>query len=669
MKQLVFFVLCVTSLGVKMGYAHEVCRTEKCIEIANEFNKVMNVSIDPCDDFYGYMCGQWNENYPVSDDDLDLFVDSCSSLNTNLDKQKFDILTNTSIPASSKALKKARELFKSCMDVIKIDKNEASNLLSNLKKFGDWLLLTPEPIYYPKNFWQKYLQKEYQLIGDSPFFQLSIGQHPLYSKYPIIVMQKPRIFLSGTLELNDHNKRGIIGAYKEYIYNVASYLRRKSGKCNVLLGMDKDIDEMIKFELSLVRKEDNNRKMMNIGEFQNWYNGFGGDDSYAHIDWLESIQYLFEKVKIQITKSQRVLFHDLKHFQQLPEILKATKSRTIANYIVWTFIRNNIEFSGKSLKSIRQKFNDKAFEGGIQEYTREITCLMHPNLDKAISLEFVKRYFIESNKHSAQKMIDKILKIYIEDLNKIDWMDEESKEICSEKVQAIEMLVGYPDDLTSATIGDYYKNFKLGANYLESMINLEKFNYLVELIKMTEYVNRTEWKVESTVVDAFYNSRANAITVPAAYLQPPIFDPDMPEVLNYAFFGFTMAHEISHAFDPVGIRCDKEGNVANMLPLHIQKIYEEKAKCFTDQYNKFLIPELSCSKKPVHTNGRKTLAENIPDCIALQKAYDAYKKNQRENGDIDVRLPDFEDTSSDRLFFMFHALMYQHDTKEQTLHT
>ncbi|XP_066596364.1 neprilysin-11-like isoform X2 [Prorops nasuta] len=638
MGQFVIFVLTITILIVRMDYAHEVCRIEKCIEIANEFSKVMNPSIDPCDDFYGYMCGNWNKYHPVSNNDPYRYIDMYSTLDKKMRWQKIDILTNTSISASSEALKKARELFKLCMNVETIKKDEAKSLLDKLKQNGDWLLLNPEPLFSFKINWQKYLKMEYEFVRYNPLFKLTIGISIKRFNFPIIMIEKPILFLSELIKSDDKEKKEGIAAYKEYIHDVASYLRKESGKNNVHRGMNKDIDELIEFELSLAKIIDNKRILLTLEELQIYYNNIGGVHSNAKIDWLETIHLLFKEAGITIPTLQKVLIQDLGYLMHLVQVLKITKSRTIANYIVWNFIRHNIKYSGKTLLSIRKKFNDKVYINGLPEYKRDTTCLMHPNLDKAISLEYINRYFIKSNKDKAQKYIDHILKVFEDGLSKIDWMNSKSRQTSIEKVQAIETL------------------FKLGSDYFESMINFEKFKYFIELAKLQATINRTQWEVEPTVTDAFYKATKNVITVPAAFLQPPVFDPDTPEVFIYSVFGFAMAHEVSHAFDPLGIKCNKEGKVANLWPLPVHEIYKEKADSVKNLYNRYPIPELFIEGQPVHTDGEKTLAENIADLIGLQKAYDAYKDNQRKNGGKDVRLPGFENTTSDELFFMRHAL-------------
>ncbi|XP_066596358.1 endothelin-converting enzyme 1-like [Prorops nasuta] len=395
---------------------------------------------------------------------------------------------------------------------------------------------------------------------------------------------------------------------------------------------------------------------MAFENFQIFYNNIGGNHSNAKIDWLETIQILFKEAGIAFTTSENVLIQDLGYLVDLVQVLRVTKPRTIANYIVWNFIRHNIKYSGKTLLSIQKKFNHKVYAGQLTEFKRKITCLMNPNLDKVISLEYINRYFIKSNKDKAQKYIDHILKVFEDGFSKVGWMDPESRQISVEKVQAIKTLVGYPDDYTSAAIDNYYENFKLGSDYFESMINFEKFKYFIELDTLQKTINRSEWEVEPTVIDAAYKTAKNVITVPAALLQPPVFDPDTPEVLIYSVFGFVIAHEVSHAFDPFGIKCNKEGHAANLWPLPVHETYKEKADSVTNLYNRFPIPELFIEGKPVHTDGEKTLAENIADLIGLQMSYDAYKDNQRKNGGKDVRLLAFEKISSDKLFFMHHAL-------------
>ncbi|XP_066596346.1 membrane metallo-endopeptidase-like 1 [Prorops nasuta] len=662
MGQFIILFLLISFIIVRIGYARQVCETETCKGISNEFTMGMDPSTTACNDFYGHMCGGWKRNHPIPDDEES--IDTLSFLDDRLDMQIIDILTNTSIKPSTNALKTARKLYNSCMDVVTFDGDGPRNLLDFLKKNGGWLLLSPEPVFTPKTLWQTYLLMDYQLLRPEPLFVVETDLHILNFAIQIINIKQPELILSETVIMDEKSNNALLRAYKKYIQDVAFYLSRKSGKCKPQLFMERDIDEMIEFELKLAKirefslckmKGECVYRIMTIEGLQNWYNTLGGDDPSTRIDWLAIIQHVFQVTELKIKKSDMVQISNVEFFEKLPNLLKETKARTIANYIAWTVIHYGIDFSGRSLTTIKNEFFIKVKDKSYSKKEREITCLRHPNLEKAISFEYVKRYVPTNYKSEVRKIIDHILLTYEDSLSKISWMDLETRQKSIEKLQAMKIFVAYPDDYSSANIDNYYKKFKLGSNYLESVMNIEKFKYSKALNELREPVSRDEWYTEPTTINAAYQRTTNSFTVTAAILQPPIFDPERPQVLNYGAIGYIIAHEISHAFDDRSCTLGKDGNLEDWWPPLIYEIYKQKVFCFVEQFKKYEIKEASAKFGRICTNGELTLSENIADSTALQIAYFAYKDYQKKIGGIDIRLVNLEDVSSDRLFFMIFA--------------
>ncbi|XP_066592407.1 neprilysin-like isoform X2 [Prorops nasuta] len=251
-----------------------------------------------------------------------------------------------------------------------------------------------------------------------------------------------------------------------------------------------------------------------------------------------------------------------------------------------------------------------------------------------------------------------IFEEYEDTLSKLAWIDSASKSKSLEKLQDVTKLIGYPNDYTSDTIDNYYKNFKFGENYLETIINLQEFEYLTKLSALRETINRTEWIFDPLKIAAHYNSLQNSIMVTAAILQPPIFNDDGPEVLIYATVGFIIAHEITHAFDINARAWDSKGNLGILCLVETCRIYMDRARCFVEQYGQYIVSQLSKGSHIRKIDGLKTLSENIADSAGLQIAYNVYKERQKQNGGIEVRLVGFENVTSDQLFFIVQANQY-----------
>ncbi|XP_066596347.1 membrane metallo-endopeptidase-like 1 [Prorops nasuta] len=664
-------ILSVFSLAVMVAVGRiEICKTKKCELIANQFIDSIKNSTNPCDDFYDYICGSWKEKHPIPIGES--FINSIQILSKNVKSQIKGILMDTR-PRNSKALNKARDLFKMCKDIGTIEKNEVKPIIEMIKKLGGW----PATFSGETKTWQTYYKKGYAFLEPTSLFSINLEPNLRDSKTLMITLRQPTQSLFRSLSSLTRNSKHFKEQYRKYIYNIASYFTKKTHNCAFPSHMKKFIDELIDLELNLVEisvpKEANQNidqmyDTMTIENFQRiFYSQLKEDDSNSNMDWLDLINYLFNEVGFAIEASEFIQTPHLAYFLKLPSVLNKTEPRAIVNIMIWTLVRRTINYSDKTLIDLKNKFYSNFFKEDTEEKNREATCLEHPTLRKAISVEYVNRYFSESTKTEVKQFIDHIIKVAEETVGKSSWMDEPTREKSVEKVQAIKTLIGYPDIYTYDVIDEYYKDLQLGSNYLESMINLQKFLSLKNLAEIRTPYSKTEWRIEPTEKDASYSMTANALTITAAYLQPPIFDADRPEVLNFALVGFTAAHEIFHAFDVEGHRFDKYGNLVDWWSPRMYEVFGDIAKCFVEQFKTFVIKELSMGGPDVCINGERTLSENIADSAALQIAYDAFKKKQKETGDIDVRLVGMEDFSSDKLFFLQYGYLFCNNIKPSKL--
>ncbi|XP_066596445.1 neprilysin-11-like [Prorops nasuta] len=669
MNQLFILLLLTTAITLAMDHNNnvrcklrprykQICKTEKCIKFAEILKSGMNLLINPCDDFYGFMCGSWKEKHPIPNKQSS--VTAFDSLVDTVNERVRDIVTNTLMPARFESLKKVRELHKMCMDTVTIDENDAGTILKLLKKIGGWPLIDSKHAII--HTWQAYMKMAYRFNTPHFLYSMRIKQNLKEAHKRIIAIFQP---FSGFADCKNTPRQYIlVKIYKKYIQDVASYLREKQGENGTIPSMEEDIKHMIEFELKLLKIRTLSQGSMDIPKenenisfekFQNIYDSNGGDDANAKIDWLELWQLLFKQVGIDIKKSEKIDITNLNYFKLLPPILKITKPRTIVNYMIWTVVRHMINYSGTKLNDIKDTFYNECNVVKKSQQTREEICLKQPNLEKAISFEYVRRYFPEYAKIKSEEIIDHIVKTAGDAVSKIEWMDPLTRSKSVEKVNDIKKLVGYPEHYTAATIDGFYKNFQLGPTYLESILILEKFIGLIELLKYRKPYHRTEWFLEPSKINAYYKHSANALGVTAAFLQPPVFDPDRLIVLNYAVLGTMTAHEVFHSLDLLGHKFDKHGNFVDWWLPKTEKIFMTKLKCFIDQYEKFIIAELSDETTEVCVDAEFTLSENIADSMGLQVSTNALTEYQKETGFENVQLIEFENFTWDQLIFMQFA--------------
>ena len=253
---------------------------------------------------------------------------------------------------------------------------------------------------------------------------------------------------------------------------------------------------------------------------------------------------------------------------------------------------------------------------GIQEHKpRWKRAMAVPNgvLGEAVGKMYVERYFPESSK---KQMLDLVKNLQIalgQHIDGLDWMGDETKAKAHEKLDNFTVKIGYPDkwkDYSTLEVDpekSYYENLRAASRwYVDD-----------NLSKLGKPTDKTEWGMTPQTVNAYYNPTTNEICFPAAILQPPFFNPDADEPVNYGAIGVVIGHEMSHGFDDQGRLFDKDGNMNNWWTDDDDAKFRAKAEVLKAQFNEVeILPG-------VHANGEYTLGENIGDHGGLSIAYTA----------------------------------------------
>ena len=185
-----------------------------------------------------------------------------------------------------------------------------------------------------------------------------------------------------------------------------------------------------------------------------------------------------------------------------------------------------------------------------------------------------------------------------------------------EKLNSFTRKLGYPDKWTDLSrlkvTEDIYIN-----NYFSS----SEFWFKYNLSKLGKPVDKDEWEMLPQTVNAYYNPVNNEIVFPAAIMQPPFFDPEADDAVNYGAIGAVIGHEFSHGFDDQGSKYDAHGNLNDWWTAEDRKLFDERTKVLVEQFNKFEVLD------SVFVNGELTLGENIADLAGLTVSYDAYMRS------------------------------------------
>ena len=291
---------------------------------------------------------------------------------------------------------------------------------------------------------------------------------------------------------------------------------------------------------------------------------------------------------------------------------------------------------------------------GIQEHKpRWKRAMAVPNgvLGEAVGKMYVERYFPEAYKKQMLQLVKNLQVALGQHIDALDWMGDSTKVRAHEKLDNFTVKIGYPDKWKD------YSSLKVDPkkSYLDNLRAAGAWHVADNLGKLGKPTDKTEWGMTPQTVNAYYNPTTNEICFPAAILQPPFFNPDADDAVNYGAIGVVIGHEMSHGFDDQGRMFDKDGNMVNWWTADDDAKFREKAEKLAAQFDKVeILPG-------VMANGHFTLGENIGDHGGLSIAFSAMQNalKGRNPGLIDGFTPE------QRFYLGYAAVWAQNITDEE----
>jgi predicted metalloendopeptidase len=273
------------------------------------------------------------------------------------------------------------------------------------------------------------------------------------------------------------------------------------------------------------------------------------------------------------------------------------------------------------------------------------------SLGEAVGKVYVQRHFPPQAKERMLELVTNLLRAFEVSINDLDWMSTETKEKAQQKRHKFTSKIGYPDKWKD------YSSLEIDPQ--DAIRNLERvaqWEYDRRLKRLSEPVDRSEWLMSPQTVNAYHNPRMNEIVFPAAILQPPFFNFEADDAVNYGGIGAVIGHEIGHAFDDQGRKTDGDGNLNDWWTEADADAFSAKANALVEQYNGFeALPEL-------FVNGQLTLGENIGDLTGVSIGYLAYKMSLDGH-----EAPVIDGLTGDQRFFMGFAQIWRGKYRDEAM--
>lgn len=334
-------------------------------------------------------------------------------------------------------------------------------------------------------------------------------------------------------------------------------------------------------------------------------------------------------------------------------LINSTALETWKDWLAFHLLEDYAAYLPKAFADERFAFFGKELSGAPQQrprWQRGVT-VVNGLLGDAVGQIYAQRYFSPEAKAQAQAMVANLIAAFRKRIDGLPWMDPATKTEAKAKLSTLYVGVGYPE-----TWHDYSSYEIKPDDIFGNIFRGHVAEYRRQIARLGKSVDRKEWTMTPQTVNAVNLPLQNALSFPAAILQPPFFDPLAPAAANYGAIGSIMGHEISHTFDSEGSAFDSKGRVRNWWTpadlAHFQAATAQLAAQY-DTYKPF--PDLS-------VNGKQTLGENIADVAGIAAAYDGYKASLQGK-----TAPEQEGFSGDQQFFIAFAQNYKAKVRDASL--
>ena len=320
-----------------------------------------------------------------------------------------------------------------------------------------------------------------------------------------------------------------------------------------------------------------------------------------------------------IPAQSKIILEQPSYFKALNRIVAKTNPRVLRHYLQAQLLSGACGYISDDFTDASFDFFSAQMSGIKEQKPRWKRAMQAPNsiLGEAVGEMYVAKYFPEKDKQKMLQIVKNIQKGLSEHVAALDWMSEQTKARAQEKLSSFIVKIGYPDKWKD------YSTLEIDAqkSYYQNLREASLWSMRDNLSKLGRPVDKTEWGMTPQTVNAYYNPTTNEICFPAGILQPPFFNPNADDAVNYGAIGVVISHEMTHGFDDQGRLFDKDGNLNNWWTEEDAASFKAKADKLVAQFDAVQIQD------GLYANGSATLGENIADQGGLRIAFTAMKNS------------------------------------------
>jgi putative endopeptidase len=553
---------------------------------------MLDKSVDPCTNFYAYACGKWQKQNPIPAD-----RSSWGRFNELAERGEYivrDILEKASVdrPGRSGNEQKIGDYYASCMDESAIERAGTKPLDSDFKKIDALQSKQNLPPEIAR------LHRE----GIDVLFGFGSGAD--FKNASMIIAQLEQ----GGLGLPDRDyyfkddpkSVELRKKYVTHIQNMFQLLGDDPAKVEAEAKVVMEIETgLAKGALDPTSQRDPQKiyhKLSNqeltalnpVFDWNSYFEGLGGPKfdslNVAEPDFVRNMQAVLDAHALD----------DWKVYLRW-QVLHASAAQ-----LPKAFVNENFDFFSKTLQGTKE----------LEPRWKRCVNYADEDLGEAIGQIYVAQNFPAESKTRMLAMVDALEKALGQDIENLPWMGEETKKQALVKLAAITNRIGYPDKWRDYSTLEIVRGDALGNSQ-----RANEHDFHRRLNKIGKPLDKRDWPYPPMTVNASYNPTENNVTFPAGILQPPFFDAQADDALNFGAIGAGIGHELTHGFDDEGSQFDADGNLRDWWTAEDKKRFEERTSCIRDEYGSFVTVD------DIKLNGKLTLGENTADNGGLRIGY------------------------------------------------
>ncbi|XP_077679765.1 kell blood group glycoprotein isoform X2 [Eretmochelys imbricata] len=610
-------LLCALMLSTVLGFALllaytiltgglELCDTEECLMLLARLLEVRNATIDPCEDFYGYACGNWEANHLRSET-----MESSNVFDVLLEENQLILKRLLEVPqlrVEGSAKGKAIQFYHSCMDTQQIEAEGAQPLKELINQVGGWDFTGPGK----QTDFNQTLQTLMGKYNTFPFFRVYVGPSSSDPSTNIIQIDHPEFEMPPESDYNEKaNYPEVVRVYFSYLMKLGTLLGGPQNVTSTVISFALSFISNLQKEVTPLQERQERRMLFyhtTIRELQ---------EKAPTIDWLSCLQAAFHPVRLNI--SQPIAVHDMDYLKGMSRLIeKWQKGRVLQIYMILCLVGNLSPALDSRFQDARrelfEKLHGKTGESGMVLAHRWRKCLRDTStfFEPVLAEMIVQEIFPQETKELAEKMFSLVRDALQSRLDQVEWMDEQTRQEAKDKVSRLQVEIGYPDSiLQTAEMDQEFQDLEIHDNtFLLNVVACLKAvreNFSLRLLQPHLQDN---WEVFPWSVHSYYSMRRHTVVFPAGMFRSPFFHAEFPSAVNFGAMGVIMAHELLHAVYDYVVpescpRCNRDALVRG-------------TDCLVEQYERY-------SLQGLRINGTFTLLENAADTGGLAIAYQAYK--------------------------------------------